>query len=139
MLLFMVRGLFSCLEFPYAQFTTTGITADKLFPMVWEAVYHLESLGFRMVAFSCDGATPNRKFFSMHRGGHKTNNPYSDDPISKIFFFADVPHLIKTTRNCFSNSFAHTNTRALWVSLCYYMIHYYNYVTVINFRKMEST
>ena len=116
MLLFMVRGLFTTLEFPYSQFPTTGVSAHKLFPMVWEAVYNLEALGFRVVAFSCDGATSNRKFFSMHGNGHKTNNPYSDDPTREIFFFADVPHLVKTTRNCFSNSFAHTDTRALWVS-----------------------
>lgn len=33
------------------------------------------------------------------------------------FFFPDVPHLIKTVRNAWSNSFAHKNSRALWVSL----------------------
>ena len=63
MLVFLVRGIFTSLEFAYALFPTTGITAAALFPLVWDAVYHLESSGFRVVAFACDGAAPNRKFF----------------------------------------------------------------------------
>ena len=124
MLLFMVRGIFSSLEFPYAQFATTGATADSLFPLVWEAVYNLESSGFHVVAFACDGATPNRKFFKMHGRGkkliYKTPNVYSDDPSSEIYIFSGVPHLLKTTRNCWSNSFAHKWSRALWVSCMLY-------------------
>jgi len=38
-------------------------------------------------------------------------------------FISDVPHLIKTVRNAWSNSFGHSQARALWVSkeiiLCY--------------------
>ena len=119
MLMFMVRGMFTSLEFPYAQFPMTDATADALFPLVWEAVYNLESSGLRVVAFACDGATPNRKFLKMHGNGskliYKTPNIYSDVPGGEIYFFADVPHLLKTTRNCWSNSFAHLWSRALWV------------------------
>ena len=118
MLLFMVRGMFSKLEFPYAHFATRGISADALFPLVWDAVYRLESVGFNVIAFSCDGASPNRKFYKMNRTEkglvYKTNNPFSAD--REICFICDVPHLIKTTRNCWSNSFSHQNSRALWVS-----------------------
>lgn len=118
MLLFMVRGIFSSLEYPFAQFATMGITADTLFPLVLGTVYHLEPCGLRVVAFACDGATPNRKFFKMHGKGQKlackTENVYSDVG-SDIFFFSDVPHLLKNTRNCWSNSFAHKWSRALWV------------------------
>ena len=117
MLLFMVRGMFSSLEFPYAQFSTKGATADVLFPIVWEAV-RLESSGLKVIAFNCDGASANRKFFKMHGKGkelvYKTKNPYSDDN-RDIYFYCDVPHLIKTTRNCWSNSFGHKQSRALWV------------------------
>ena len=86
--------------------------------------YAHEATGFptwhrQFVAFACDGATPNRKFFKMHGNGskliYKTPNIYSDDPGGEIYFFADVPHLLKTTRNCWSNSFAHLWSRALWV------------------------
>ena len=41
MLLFMVRGMFSTLEYPYAHFATKGISADSLYPIVWEAVQRL--------------------------------------------------------------------------------------------------
>ena len=93
MLVFMVRGLFTSLEFPYAQFPTSNASGDILYPIVWEAVSNLESSGFKTVAFSCDGASANRKFYRMHGGGYKTANPYSSDPNQDIFFFADVPHL----------------------------------------------
>ena len=41
MLVFMVRGIFIDLKFPYAQFATHSLTADLLFPLAWEAVQHL--------------------------------------------------------------------------------------------------
>ena len=62
MLMFMVRGLCSHLEYPYAQFPTRGATADSLFPIVWESVQRLESSGFKVIAFTCDGASSNRIF-----------------------------------------------------------------------------
>lgn len=118
MLLFMIRGMFSNLEFPYAHFATRGITADSLFPLVWEAVRHLECCGLHVIAFCCDGASTNRKFYKMHDRGNgvvnKTTNPFQ--PERDIFFICDIPHLIKTTRNCWSNSFANKNSRALWVT-----------------------
>lgn len=119
MLVFMVRGIFTNLKFPYAQFATRNLTSDILFPLVWRAIEKLEAAGLRVVSVTCDGASSNRKFFRMHPSGkapvtYKSINPYADDE-RYIFFFSDVPHLIKTTRNCWSNSFAHSNTRALWV------------------------
>jgi hypothetical protein len=46
---------------------------------------------------------------------YQVDNIYASDN-RPIFLFSDVPHLIKTTRNCWSNSFAHTRSRKLWVS-----------------------
>lgn len=118
MLLFMVRGMFTTLEFPYAHFATRGISADSLFPIVWEAVQRLESCGMTVIAFCCDGASANRKFYKMHGTSsgltYKTSNPFCEG--REIFFICDVPHLIKTTRNCWANSFANKHSRALWVS-----------------------
>ena len=124
MLLFMVRGMFSSLEFPYAHFATKGATADQLYPIVWEVVRHLEGCGLNVIAFSCDGASPNRKFYKMHAATKdglvfKTKNPFCED--RDVYFVCDVPHLMKTTRNCWSNSFYHKKSRALWVS-CF--VHY---------------
>ncbi len=117
-LLLMVRGLFNGVNFPYAHFATKSITADTLFPIVWEAVEHLQISGLNVIAFTSEGASANRKFYQMHGNGKehvfKTSNPYHKN--HSIYFFSDVPHLIKTTRNCWSNSFCHKESRALWVS-----------------------
>ena len=87
MLLFTVRGLFSNLEFPYAQFPTGGASTDVLYPMVWEAVSNLESSGFKVVAISCDGVSANCNFHKMHGTGYKTSTPYSDDRNRDFFSF----------------------------------------------------
>ena len=90
MLLFMVRGLCTSLEYPYAHFATTGAIADELYPIVWEAVRRTELCGLNVIAFTCDGASPNHKFFQMHRVGnskelvYKTKNLCATD--RDIFF-----------------------------------------------------
>ena len=94
--------------------------ADVLYPIVWEAIKRLESLGLKVLFITCDGASANRKFFKMHATekndlAYKTLNIYSEDQ-RFIYFFVDTPHLLKTTRNCFSQSFGHSNKRAMWVS-----------------------
>ena len=45
---------------------TKGITAEELFPLVWEAVFNLEAAGFRVMVLTCDGAACNCKFFKMN-------------------------------------------------------------------------
>ena len=120
MLLLMVRSLFRSVNFRYGHFATRNITADTLFPIIWEAAEHLEVCGLNMIAFTSDGASANRKFYQMHRSNnkelaYKTENPYRKG--HNIFFISDVPHLIKTARNCWSNSFGHKESRALWVCL----------------------
>ena len=42
MLVIMVRGLFSRLNYPYAQFPCANLTGDVLFDPLWEAVMRLE-------------------------------------------------------------------------------------------------
>ena len=121
MLAFMVRGIFIRLTFPYAQYPTTDITSDLLYPLVWEVVKNLECAGFRVISLTGDKASVNQTFFQMNQSAkktekvHKIRNPYSIDG-SYIYFISDVPHLIKTTRNCWANSFGHSYKRAMWVS-----------------------
>jgi len=45
----MVRGLFNGVNFPYAHFATKSITADTAFPVVWEAVEHLQISGLNVM------------------------------------------------------------------------------------------
>ena len=148
MLVFMVRGIFSKLTFPYAQFATTGITADFLYPLLWDVIRHLECAGFKVISVTGDKASANRKLFRMHSTcsfdqdtvTYKVRNPYSKEE-RFLFFFSDVPHLIKTVRNCWSNSFGHSHKRALWVSLLddenLHYTHTHNKCTCI-FRSMEN-
>lgn len=120
MLVFMVRGIYFSMKFPYAQYATSSASADVLYPLMWEVIRSLEYAGFKVISITCDKAASNRKLFKMHsleKGSftYKVRNPYSEDK-RDIFFFSDVPHLIKTVRNCWSNSFSHSNKRPLWVS-----------------------
>ena len=98
---FMVRGIFININFPYAQFTTDSVSADVLYPTVWEGIKRLESLGLKVLFITCDGVSANRKFFKMHGKKYKTPNIYSEEQ-RYIYFFVDTPHLLKTARNCFS-------------------------------------
>lgn len=125
-LVFMVRGLFSSLSFPYAQFPCATASADVLHPIAWRCIEHLEMIGLKVLALVCDGASANRKFYRMHNDGtaqltYKVKNIYAhqDRP---IFFVSDVPHLLKTTRNCWANSYAHSKSRKLWVC-CISVLH----------------
>lgn len=47
---FMVRGLFSALQFPYAYFPSRKVTGIHLFAPMWEAVCRLERNGFKVSA-----------------------------------------------------------------------------------------
>ena len=87
----MVQRLCTSLEFPYAHFATDGTTADVLYPIVWEAVHRIVYCGLNVIAFTCDGASPNHE---MHKVDTSKELVYTSD--RDIFFFSDVPHLIKT-------------------------------------------
>ena len=115
----MVRGVFTTLRFPFAHFPSQTVTGDQLFSIIWEAIERLKRLGFKVIALTADGASPNRKFFRLHSSSkdelcYKTPNPYTSEDRC-IYFFSDVPHLMKTSRNCWSHSHTH-GTRSLWVS-----------------------
>ena len=45
---FMVKGLLTHLEFPYAYFPSRNVSGNLLFPLLWEALSHLESNGFKV-------------------------------------------------------------------------------------------
>ena len=109
LLVLMVRGIFFKLDFPYAHFGSENAAGDLLFPIVWEAINHLEAIGLKVICITGDGASSNRKLFRMHcekgqKGAvYKTSNVFSKEGRS-IYFISDPPHLIKTARNCLSHS-----------------------------------
>ena len=114
---FMVRGLLTNLCYPFAYFASTGFTSTQLYACTMEATQVLESLGFLVRALVSGGASPNRKFYNIVSEGvdsfYFTQNPF--DRRKRIYLISNVPHLLKTTRNCFKNSCWNKNTRNLHV------------------------
>ena len=67
-------------------------------------------LNFKVICVVADGATGNRRFFSLHKIAkyqksdvtYKAPNIYLQEKF--VYFMCDVPHLIKTVRNAWCNS-----------------------------------
>ena len=51
MMVFMVRGLFTRLRFPYAQFPCRSVTGELLYDPFWEAVLRLERMELKVWGF----------------------------------------------------------------------------------------
>ena len=120
MLLLLVWGLTISLKFPLAQFPTTGVTAYQLYPLISEAILRLEMLGFKVICITSNGASSNRKLLATNctsdeKVPFKMENMYTDEN-RNVYLMSDVPHLLKTTRNCWANSNAHSRSRQLRVS-----------------------
>lgn len=116
-LVIMVRGITTNLCYPLASYSTSCLPSYCLYSIIWECVECIEVVvGLKTLFICCDGAVQNRKLFSLMSDGddcsYMTRNPYVSD--RDIYFICDPPHLLKTARNCFSNSFAHTQSRAMW-------------------------
>ena len=116
-------------------------TGKKIFPIVWEVTEALELYDVEVVSLTSDGGKPNRRFYrlcqeKMKKGSlpYKTTNPYRAE--TQMYFFCDVPHLLKTVRNCFSNSFSHSKSRRMMVkNLCYEYLHIINKNFCISLQK----
>ena len=121
MLVLMVRGLFTRLQFPYSQFACTAVSGDLLFHPLWKAIARLERIGFKVLAVTCDGASPNRRLFKLHRSEegvtYKVENPFTTEG-RFIYFISDPPHLLKTTRNCWQSKKRHLWVCTHCVNLC---------------------
>ena len=111
-LVFFLRGLCTDLNFSLAHFATNNVNALQTFHLFWEAVCLLETVcNLKVLGATCDGANANRSFFKMCELMDPTNtrnltyrakNVYATGRF--IYFFSDPPHLMKTSRNCLSNS-----------------------------------
>jgi len=117
LLVVMVRGITTPLRYPLAAYATRTLSSSTLYNVMWECVECLEVVvGLRVLFICCDGASQNRKYFNLHSADEitfKTKNLYALDD-RDIYFISDPPHLLKTARNCFANSYAHSKTRCLW-------------------------
>jgi len=121
-LVFLVKSVINPLSFSFATFATKGVTSFQIFPLFWKAVCLLEmSCNLRVVAATSDGASPNRTFFKMHKGFvsgdivvYRTPNIYAEDENTFIYFFSDIPHLLKTLRNNLLHSGSEGHTRFMF-------------------------
>ena len=121
-LAFLVRGLCTDLKHIIGYYFTGNVTSYQLMPMFWKIVSVLEvAVNLWVVAAVNDGASPNRKFFNLHINlaeeikcdvVYKTRNVFAMSRY--IYFFADSPHLMKTSRNCLYNSGSGSCSRYMW-------------------------
>ena len=66
-LVFLVKCCHSFI-ITFATFVTTGITSYQIFLLFWKVVNILENINLlKVIAATADGASPNRKFFRMHK------------------------------------------------------------------------
>ncbi|XP_033103726.1 uncharacterized protein LOC117106473, partial [Anneissia japonica] len=116
-LVLMLRGLFSNLHVPIAYYPTTGASGCDLYMAIWEAVEYIEVAGFVVHALVSDGASPNRKFYRLHSTPNSDGVTYKArhqmDQNRNVYFYSDVPHLLKTLRNNLENSGYNNKTRNL--------------------------
>ena len=65
-LVFLIRSIVNPLKFSLVNFATTGATATQIFPLLWKTISICEMNMLKVLAVTCDGASPNRKLFKMH-------------------------------------------------------------------------
>ena len=113
MLVFLVTSLGNPLKpVTLANFGTDTASAEQPFPLFWKAVSLLVyKCGLKVMGLTCDGATQNRKLFTMHNlmCWEKDMNPDVDVNYrirNPLAFFSSLtpPHLLKTLRNSLKSS-----------------------------------
>ena len=73
-LVYYVRGLCSDLKFAFAYFATHGVTSFQIMTTFWRAISILEiTYKLPVITVVSDGASPNRKFYSLHVPLHELN------------------------------------------------------------------
>ena len=141
MLSFMVRPVYKPSKaYVIASYASLDLCGHTLYAIIWEVIEALELNGIQVISITCDGISSNRKFFKLCKTSvgsltHKTVNPFRRDCF--IYFFCDPPHLLKTARNCFANSHAHSHSRQLEVCNIMYCFQFILNCSFCN-RRMES-
>ena len=145
-LVFLLCSVVNPFKFSLANFATTGATSSQMFPLLWKVISICELNSLKVLAVTCDGASPNRKLFRMHFPLTKEDDMNPDIDVTYrtvnlfssekrfIYFISDVPHLMKTARNCLYNSGKGRYTRYMWKMVC----SYFGITFPIFFMKIEN-
>ena len=62
-LVFLLRSVVNPFKFSLANFATKGATLSQMFPLLWKAISIYELNSSKVLAVTCDGASPNLKLF----------------------------------------------------------------------------
>ncbi|KAK3911955.1 Transposable element P transposase [Frankliniella fusca] len=115
----------------------SSMSAASLFTRLWDVIYCLEGANIPIISIVCDGASTNRSCLKMHPRYKRSimeidfddddDDVYEDEndvvfcttnlassDLRPLYFIIDPPHLLKTIRNAFANSFSHKKSRHLW-------------------------
>ena len=115
-LVFLLHSVVNPCKFSLANFATTGATSSQMFPLLWKAISICELHSLKVLAVTSDGTSPNRKLFRMHFPMTKEDDMNPDTDVTYwtvnlfssdkrfIYSISDVPHLMKTARNCLYDS-----------------------------------
>lgn len=104
-LVFMFIPLNDSYAQPVGVFASKGPTKGVVIAqLILKAITLLEKAGAFIQGIVCDGAAPNRKFWTEMGISGKLNEvknwfEHPNDPNRKIFVFSDTPHLFKNIRN----------------------------------------
>jgi len=99
-----------------ACFPTAISTKEILHSRTWVVIEALELAGIKVIALIADGHPVNIAFFNMHEPLSVLPSAVIFDTLNissvdrPVYFFTDLPHLLKTIRKYFSNSGAHKKT-----------------------------
>ena len=90
-------------------------------PMAWVAIEALEMYDIPVVSLTSDGAKLIAASTTHVKNSGKeslklfvTKKPMDSERM-KMYFFCDAPHLLKISRNCFSNSFSPSQSKMMQV------------------------
>lgn len=96
---FMLRGLVEKWKFVVSYYVSeTCLTGSLLKSILLENIDHCSSLGFQIVAITCDQGSNNRACYEELGVGKE--KPFWNHQGKKIYCLYDVPHLMKNIRNC---------------------------------------
>ncbi|CAL8071306.1 unnamed protein product [Orchesella dallaii] len=104
-LVFMIQSLNSKMTQPIASFATRGAAPGGILAkMIVSCITRLENVNLQVVGVVCDGAATNKSAWKELGIGvkdgaviNKITNPA--DESRNVFFFTDVPHVLKCIRN----------------------------------------
>ena len=120
---FLIRGVASDVKVVVASYAVDLLTKEQLYAWSWEVIAECEAAGIAIIAFVMDGSPVNRAFIKMHIPATHEGNVIFDTvnksaPERNLYFIADLPHLMKTIRNCFLSStgikYVKKNGKIIW-------------------------